>query len=156
VPDLRGELEDRVRAGDAGQVHQGGDRRHLLVDPRERGVHRGRVGDVDADADDGGAALRDELGGERLDGRAVDVGRDDAPALGQELADDLAADAALGTGAGDDGGALGREGLDLRALGAHGVLLRRLMISGAQASAEDSTWRMYLTFSAITPRESEP
>ena len=68
----------------------------LGADPRERGVDRCAVGDVDLDADRAAGQLR----GRRLGGRAVQVEHGDAVAVGGELLRDAEPDA--GRAAGDD------------------------------------------------------
>ena len=77
---------------------------HGAVDDGERGLDRGLVGDVAADADGLHAVALGDLVGGVLGAGLVEVEDGDVPAGGGQGVGGGAADAALGAGAGDDGG----------------------------------------------------
>jgi hypothetical protein len=81
VPVLVGHLEQQVVAGDAGVVDQDVDAAELLDDPGDRGVDRGGVADVGADADVLLVPGRGELRGRRRGSRLVEVEDRDRRAL---------------------------------------------------------------------------
>ena len=112
VPDVERGLQERNWRGDARDVGERADRRQVARrdlggDGRLRLRPRVLRRDVDGVAEGGHRELISDVGGDLGGLLAVEVEDDDGPALAGVALGDGHADAAIGGGAGDDGGASG-------------------------------------------------